>query len=213
MRTAFAVVLVVAGLVSGHAAAEEAGPCAKATERAVLTADGEPGPPLVVRGRVFHADGERPAAEVILYVYQTDATGLYVPRGTRSYGAPRLRAWMRTDARGRYEYRTIRPGSYPDNTIPAHVHTQLWGPGVPPQYGPDLLFDDDPKVTEGDRRASAEAGRFAWVARPALEGATLVVTHVIRLKASGDRFEESTAHGQDACEADAGAPGRGRSGG
>ena len=94
------------------------GPCATATPRAVLVDASEPGTRLLVRGRLFAADGERPVAGAILYAYQTDVTGVYNPKA----GPPRLRGFMKTDAEGRFEYDTIRPGSYPGTNIAAHVH-------------------------------------------------------------------------------------------
>jgi protocatechuate 3,4-dioxygenase beta subunit len=103
---------------------------------------------------------------------------------------------MTTDAEGRYEYRTIRPGSYPDSRIPAHVHTQLWGAGWPKQWSRDLNFADDPFLPERERRDSAEAGRFAWVCAPARDaGGTLACTHDLRLDETGDSFQPGTAHG------------------
>src|SRR5688572_30535194 len=81
---------------------------------------GEPGQPLVVSGVVYAADGTTPRPGVVVYAYQTDARGLYTPDGRP--GVPRLHAWMRTDERGRYELRTIRPASYPGQNIAAHVH-------------------------------------------------------------------------------------------
>ena len=60
---------------------------------------------------------------------------------------------MKTDAEGRFEYDTIRPGSYPGSTIAAHVHHQAWGSGVPPQWVSDLNFADDPFVSPPSGRA------------------------------------------------------------
>ena len=56
----------------------------------------------------LEADGA-PAAGIIVYAYQTDATGIY-PRGSTRHG--RLRGWVRTDEAGRYRFDTIRPGAY-----------------------------------------------------------------------------------------------------
>lgn len=56
---------------------------------------------------------------------------------------PRLYGAMRTDSQGRYQYQTIRPGSY-DNG-PAHVHYVV----KTRRYKPLLLslqFEDDPVV-------------------------------------------------------------------
>jgi protocatechuate 3,4-dioxygenase beta subunit len=162
-----------------------------------ITEEGEPGTPLIVEGTVYAPDGESPAPGVVLYVYQTDVTGLY-HRGPGGGRAPRLRGYVKTDGSGRYRYRTIRPGSYPDTTILAHIHTQLWGGGYEPQYNEDLNFGDDPFLADGDRRRSEAAGRFAWIcaAKPDDAG-TLRCTHNLRLKPHGDRIEGSIRHGLD----------------
>ena len=61
---------------------------------------------------------------MILYVYQTDAKGLYSPAAGQTQGRRHghLRGWMKTDRMGRYEFRTVRPASYPGRDVPAHIH-------------------------------------------------------------------------------------------
>ncbi len=154
----------------------------------------EPGERLIVRGQVFAPDGETPVPGVVLYVYHTDLGGRYARLGW----TPRLRGWVRTDAEGRYEYRTIRPGAYPGRSNPAHVHVQLWGAGYEPQYANDLLFADDPLLGAGERERSRAAGRFAHVCAPGrTKPGELLCTHNHRLKPTGDRFEDNTRHGLD----------------
>jgi protocatechuate 3,4-dioxygenase beta subunit len=172
------------------------GPCADATVRVVLAGAREPGPRLLVRGRLFAPDGERPAAGAILYAYQTDVTGVY----NRDRGAPpRLRGYMKTDADGRFEYETIRPGSYPGTRVPAHVHHHAWGGGWPAQWLGELNFADDPFLSDADRQRSAAAGRFAWILSPRQEGVRLVVDFSLRLKPQGTGFEPNILHGREGC--------------
>jgi protocatechuate 3,4-dioxygenase, beta subunit len=162
----------------------------------VLASPDEPGEPLLVRGRVFAPDGETPVPGVVLYVYQTDAEGHY-SRATRR-APPRLRGWVRTDEAGRYEVRTIRPGSYPSRRAAAHVHVQLWGAGYEPQYSTDLLFADDPLLPDRDRQRSRAAGAFAHVCEPGrAAGGELVCTHNHRLKPQGDDLDQNVRHGLD----------------
>ncbi len=180
------------------AASRGADPCLDAGPGARLAPPGEPGTPLRVEGLVFAPDGEIPAAGVVVYAYQTDATGVYAPPGR----PPRLRAWMRTGPDGRFSYDTVRPGSYPGTRNPAHVHHQLWGAGYPPQWANDLLFDDDPLVPEAERRRSEALGPFAFVRRVEehpLHGRIVKLRLRLRLKAAGDRFGPGTRHGLDAC--------------
>jgi protocatechuate 3,4-dioxygenase, beta subunit len=190
-------VIGAAGVVvlGGLARPDVAGalPGLDAPARIRIPADDERGEALHVEGRVLRPDGVTPAAGVVLYVYHTDVDGVY----QRVAGAPpRLRGWMRTDAAGRYAYRTIRPAPYPDAEIAAHVHTQLWGDGVPPQWGTTLLFAGDPKISAAERDESAALGPLGFI-RPLARGRDGVWrgTHDLRLKPAGDRFEDHTLHG------------------
>ena len=159
----------------------------------VIAPPDEPGERLVIRGRVFAPDGETPEAGVVLYHYQTGADGRYAPPGQE---IPRLRGWVRTDSEGRYEVRTIRPGSYPGRSVPEHVHVFLWGAGYEPQWSDSLKFADDPLLPEGEKESSREAGRFGHVCTPERteEGAFLCIRNY-RLKPEGDTFPREVRHG------------------
>lgn len=116
----------------------------------------EPGSPLRIVGTVRDPAGA-PAAGVVVYAYHTDQRGLYPPderyRGTAAETHGRLRGWVRTDAAGHYRFDTIRPASYPDTDLPAHVHLHVLEPGRCTYYVDDLLFDDDPLLTPAKRQA------------------------------------------------------------
>jgi len=174
-----------------RACPKHAGDHAPSTGR-IAPAD-EPGEPMEIHGTVYAADGVTPAASVVLYAYHTDVHGLYQQPGTP--GPPRLRGWFKTDASGRYSYRTIRPAAYPEGKWAAHVHTQLWNDAVPAQWGSTLLFADDPLLSAAERRESAELGRFANIRKLVRQDSVWRGTHDIRLKTTGDQFEENTRHG------------------
>ncbi len=111
----------------------------------------EPGERLVISGAVYKADGKTPWADAILYAYHTDSTGHYskegIEKGFQKWHG-RLHGWCRTDARGRYEIRSIRPGRYPDNSMPAHIHCAIKKPdGSEPFFINDFVFSDDSLVT------------------------------------------------------------------
>lgn len=188
--------LLAAAMLPAVLLGETSGPCAGARANAAIAAEDEPGQRIVVSGQVFAPDGRTPAAGVIMYLYHTDQRGSY---GFRPGVGPRLQAWLRTDETGRYRYTTVRPGVYPSRTEPAHVHYQFWGSGVPAQWAPDLVFDDDPLVSTAVRERSRAAGRFAFVARPEVRDGVMHVRQDFRLKAAGDAFEEVTRHGLRAC--------------
>jgi protocatechuate 3,4-dioxygenase beta subunit len=114
----------------------------------------EPGEPLHIEGVVRTPDGE-PAPGIIVYAYQTDATGIYPEAPTR-HG--RLRGWARTDGAGRYDFDTIRPGAYPGRTIPQHIHMHVIEPGRATYWIASIHFSDDPLLTSEDRER-LESGR------------------------------------------------------
>lgn len=134
--------------------------------QATLAGDDEPGEPLEIGGVVYRRDGTTPAPGVILYVYQTDATGRYTPAPGQSQGRRhgRLRGWMKTDERGRYRFRTIRPAPYPDADIPAHIHPIVKEPGKNEYYLDEYVFADDPLLTPAKRGTLEDRGGSGIVA-------------------------------------------------
>lgn len=117
---------------------------ADAPSMVTVAARDEPGERLIVTGRTL--DGRKPVAGVSLYVFHTDSHGRYATDITDLSAAelnPRLHGSLRTDSKGRYQFETIRPGSY-DNG-PAHVHYVVKAPGYKPLLL-SLQFEDDPVV-------------------------------------------------------------------
>ncbi len=165
-----AMVIPIGGLVSLQAACTKGVLRAHATDdnnagapwQIRITSDDEPGQPLIVSGTIFSPDGQTPLEGIKLWVYQTDATGNYTTRGGDNRNT-RLHGVMRTNAEGKYEFRTIKPGSYPGGTNPAHIHAYVSGPGYPEYWVDEYLFDDDPLVTAEVRRKSAGQGSFSAI--------------------------------------------------
>ena len=121
--------------------------------RTAIAGDGERGSPLVVRGVILAKDGKTPVPGVVLYAYQTDATGHYAPAPGQAHARlhGRLRGWVKTDNDGRYEFRTIRPAPYPGQSVPAHIHPVIKEPGKVAYYIDEFVFDDDPLLTRAER--------------------------------------------------------------
>ena len=127
---------------------------------AQMTTPGEPGEPLHVTGTIYGPDGTTPAAGVTVYAYHTDAEGLYSE--TNDNTNPRLKATVTTDARGRYELKTIKPAPYPGGGVPAHVHYRVSGPDLPEQRF-ELHFEGDPYLSRRAQESSARRGQFGSI--------------------------------------------------
>lgn len=128
-----------------------------------IAPDKEAGEPLIVSGTIFAPDGRTPMKGISLYVYQTDATGRYSTSGNGDNRNTRLHGQMWTNAEGRYEFRTIKPASYPGSTNPAHIHAYVSGPEYPEYWIDEYLFEDDPFVGADLRSKAAAKGTFSPV--------------------------------------------------
>lgn len=199
MNTAHSgIVLLLAAAVLAAAAEPVVGlPCegceavfdgkpATLTSPARIAPRGEPGEPMRLSGRVTAADG-KPRAGVIVYAYQTDASGIY-PRPSKSVSPwadrhGRLRGWAATDAQGVYSFETIRPASYPGQRVPAHVHMHVIEPGCATYYIDEILFRDDPLLTADvlGRHYDDRGGSGITSPRRESAGGTWLVTRDIRL--------------------------------
>jgi protocatechuate 3,4-dioxygenase beta subunit len=118
---------------------------------------GEPGEPMIISGTIYQKDGVTPAQGIMLYVYHTDNAGIYSPAPDQTVAIRHghLRGWMKTDARGRYQFKSIRPGTYPNRGAPAHVHPLIKETGLTRYYIDEFRFEDDPLLT-ADERANQE---------------------------------------------------------
>ena len=136
-----------------------------------VTPHGEPGTPLHVSGLVVGPTGA-PISGASLYVYQTDHEGYYGVKPVSDNRNPRLKLFLRSDARGAWSFDTIKPGSYPDSRVPPHIHFEVSAPGHAPKIFA-IVFEGDSFVTPEMR------GDPAFSVRPVEAGA---VTERIVLK-------------------------------
>jgi len=123
------------------------------------------GQKVLLTGIVYKNDGRTPAPGVFLYYYQTNPEGKYLhkPEEVRSMEPNELgqthgyiRGWVKTDHNGRYSIYTIRPGAYPGNDEPAHIHITVKEPNdIKEYYLDDFVFDDD-KILNSARRKKLE---------------------------------------------------------
>ena len=116
---------------------------------------------LLVTGIVYEADGQTPAAGVIIYAYHTNTGGTYPTRGNETGWARRhgyIRGWVKTGTDGRYSFYTFKPGTYPNRREPAHIHLTVKEPGKTEYYIDSIEFDDDPLLTAEKRAKHRKRG-------------------------------------------------------
>jgi protocatechuate 3,4-dioxygenase beta subunit len=114
---------------------------------------GEPlGERIVVHGRVLEEDG-RPVRDTLVEVWQANAAGRYRHAGDGHAAPldPNFTGLGRclTDAEGRYEFVTIKPGAYPwgnhhNAWRPAHIHFSLFGRAFTQRLVTQMYFPGDP---------------------------------------------------------------------
>jgi len=146
----------------------------------------EPGTSLVIRGEIFKPDGRTPAPGVVVHAYHRDRDGFDFGPNDRALTTWRLQGWVRTDANGRFEFRTIRPAPDHMGRDGAHVHFTLESQDLGRQWAPTLYFSDDPPSSGKGLADSAKAGEFGWVRPVRVVGETQETDVKIRLKEKAD---------------------------
>ncbi len=127
--------------------------------KTVLSTDVDKGEKMLISGTVFEADGKTPAPNVLIYLYHTDIEGFYGRKsGEHKHG--RYRGWMLTDAKGRYEFQTIKPAPYPENRFAAHIHTTLTTVAMKEDWIDSYLFEGDTLISARERADAGKKGGF-----------------------------------------------------
>ena len=144
----------------------------------------EKGQKLLITGKVYKIDGKTPAPNVIIYYWQTDNNGCYSPTKEMDDKAKRhgyIRGWVKTDVDGNYSIYTIRPAPYPNNNIPAHIHTSIKEPNIDNEYYIDEFIFDDDKLLTGKKRKALENRGGSGVLRVLISGDLQIAEHNIIL--------------------------------
>ena len=145
----------------------------------------EKGQKLIVTGTVFQIDGKTPAPDVIIYYWQTDNDGYYSPKPELDNRAKRhgyIRGWVKTDEKGKYTIRTIRPSPYPNDILPAHIHLSVKEPDVAHEYYTDEInFDDDKLLIPHFKKYPQENRGGSGVVRILLKDNLQIAEHNIVL--------------------------------
>ena len=119
------------------------------TWRTKLSGESDNGEMILINGTIYKPDGKTPAANTLIYLYHTDVYGIYGREGQHRHG--RYRGWMLTDAKGRYEFESILPASYPNSTIAKHIHMTLTTEDKREESVDSILFEGDRFLTTRDR--------------------------------------------------------------
>ncbi len=133
------------------------------TEVLMITTADEPGKKIKVLGTVTDSEN-KPVANALVYLYQTDARGWYSADAPHVGGNEgdmrhaRLFGYVRTNDAGKFELQTIKPSGYPRSDLPAHIHVHVWADGYR-DFVNEFLFDDDERLT-GAIREQAVRNRF-----------------------------------------------------
>lgn len=158
-------------------------------------APGWKGEPTFCHGRVIGTDG-KPVAGAVLDLWQSNDEGFYDVQ-LDSFDEHKLRARLKTDAEGRYWFRTIKPTSYPvptDGPVglildrmgrhpmrPAHLHVAVTAPGYEtlvthlfvkgdPYIDSDVVFGVKPSlIVDFKSNASAADAKRAGLQAPFTE--------------------------------------------
>jgi len=127
-----------------------------------IARSGTPGVPLFVSGVVRDGQG-RPLADAMVDVWQASPVGLYENQDPTQENM-NLRGRFRTDAEGRYHFRSVRPAGYPvpvdgpcgvllkaqrrHPNRPAHLHFMVSKPGF--KVLVSQVYADDDENLESD---------------------------------------------------------------
>jgi protocatechuate 3,4-dioxygenase beta subunit len=142
--------------IEGMGAIEVPGTVSRKT---VLSKKSDKDEPMIISGTVFQSDGKTPAPNVLIYFYHTDSEGIY-GRGNGEHKHGHFRGWMLTDAKGRYEFSSIKPASYPNRTFAAHVHMTLTGVNFKEDWIDSILFEGDKFISAQERNTAGKKGGF-----------------------------------------------------
>jgi protocatechuate 3,4-dioxygenase beta subunit len=115
--------------------------------------------PMIISGTVYESDGKTPAPNILIYFYHTDAEGYY-GRGNGEVRHGHFRGWMLTDAKGRYEFASIKPAAYPNRTFAAHVHMTLTAKNFKEDSVDSILFEGDKFISAEERNQAGKKGGF-----------------------------------------------------
>ncbi len=122
----------------------------------IVNFTGEPaiGERIIVHGRILD-ENARPVPGALIEIWQANAGGRYRHKkdGYLAPLDPNFGGCGRTlsDAEGRYEFLTVRPGAYPwpngvNDWRPMHIHFSIFGQGFGQRLITQMYFEGDPLI-------------------------------------------------------------------
>ncbi|HEX9599939.1 MAG TPA: hypothetical protein VF985_00480 [Mariniflexile sp.] len=144
---------------------------------------------LKISGTIFHADGKTPAKDVVLFIYQPDEDGNYeIKKDSNRKRYVYHRAWIKTDADGRYTFYTFMPGKYLRNKELKQIHRVIKEPGKAEYDLASFFFNDDPLIP--DLTLACRAKAVQSMLRLEKEGDMYVATKDIKLAKDLPAYEQ-----------------------
>ena len=153
------------------------------TDLCVIEGHTEPakGEVILVRGQVTDVNGQ-PLEGALVDVWQANHFGRYSHAKDPNTAPldPNFQGWglMKTDAQGRYGFKTIKPGAYPLSFLGGegwrcrHIHFQVSRPGSE-QLTTQMYFHGDPLIKQDAEIAKApEPLRHRLIAKSTADAAT-----------------------------------------
>jgi len=137
---------------------------------------------LRISGTIYQSDGETPAKDVILYIYQPDERGKFeMKRDSSSKRYVHHRAWIKTDEDGHYTFYTFMPGKFLRSKELKQIHRVVKEPGKPEYELTSFFFNDDPLIP--NLTLACRAKSVMSMLRLEKEGDMYVATKDIKLNA------------------------------
>ena len=147
---------------------------------------------IKVTGTIYQNDGSSPAEGVILYIYHADQNGIYATKGDetgwgKSHGY--IRGWVKTDKDGKYTFYTLKPGTYPSGSTPAHIHPIILEPNGKYYWLGSYQFEGDSLLTEKEISSESPRGGSSGLLSLRKEGNLWVGERDIILGLNVTRYE------------------------
>ena len=158
----------------------------KVSSSSIIVSQHEPGIPLVVHGQIFKPDGREVASNVLVHLYHRDHAGFDFGHNDNEFSTWRLQGWAKTDAAGKFEFKTIRPAPDHIGREGGHFHFTIVSVEFGKQWAQKIHFLDDPKISAKEKQQSAAAGQFGWVKDVKTIDATQHINVAFKLKEKTD---------------------------